>query len=263
MKQVLGDDVLIREWNINGLPNDDLSIENGIIIFKARRWPLMIDPQTQANKFIKNIGAKNENPLEALKPSEPSLLRSIELAIQFGRWILLENCGQELDPALEPILLKQKIKSGSSYSIKIGDKTIPYNDDFKFFMTTTLPNPHYSPETSVKVTLINFAITPSGLEEQMLNLLIQLEMPELQDKKNQILEENAKAKRDQRDIEDKILHGLTRHEKIADILETDELIIILDQSKKTQDEINIRMTESIATEKEIDEKRENFRPVAF
>lgn len=46
-------------------------------------------------------------------------------------------------------------------------------------MTTTLPNPHYSPETSVKVTLLNFAITPSGLEEQMLNLLVLLEMPEL------------------------------------------------------------------------------------
>jgi dynein heavy chain len=44
MKQVLGDNVVIREWNINGLPNDDLSVENGIIIFKSRRWPLMIDP---------------------------------------------------------------------------------------------------------------------------------------------------------------------------------------------------------------------------
>jgi dynein heavy chain len=28
-----------------------------------------------------------------------------------------------------------------------------------------LPNPHYSPETSVKVTILNFAITPFGLEE--------------------------------------------------------------------------------------------------
>jgi len=52
------------------------------------------------------------------------------------------------------------MKSGSSLSISIGDKNIPYNEKFKFFMTTTLPNPHYSPETSVKVTLINFAITP-------------------------------------------------------------------------------------------------------
>ncbi len=39
-------------------------------------------------------------------------------------------------------------------------------------MTTTLPNPHYSPETFVKVTMINFAITPGGLEEQMLAQIV-------------------------------------------------------------------------------------------
>jgi dynein heavy chain len=60
------------------------------------------------------------------------------------------------------------IKQGSSYTIQIGDKNLSYNESFKFYMTTTLPNPHYSPETSVKVTIINFGITPIGLEEQML-----------------------------------------------------------------------------------------------
>jgi dynein heavy chain len=49
--------------------------------------------------------------------------------------------------------------------MKIGEKTLQYNEDFKFFMTTTLPNPHYSPETSVKVTILNFSITPIGLED--------------------------------------------------------------------------------------------------
>jgi dynein heavy chain len=56
MSKVLGNAVTIREWGIAGLPSDKLSVENGIIIFKSRRWPLMIDPQTQANKFIKNLG---------------------------------------------------------------------------------------------------------------------------------------------------------------------------------------------------------------
>lgn len=84
--------------------------------------------------------------------------------------------------------------------IRLGDKTIPYSDNFKFFMTTTLPNPHYSPETSVKVTILNFAITPQGLEEQMLNQLVQQEMPELQEKKNFIVTQNAKAAKDLRDI---------------------------------------------------------------
>jgi len=94
--------------------------------------------------------------------SDGQLLRNLELGIQFGKWVLIENVGEELDPALEPILLKQVDKSGS---LKLGDKSIPWNKSFKFFMTTTIPNPHYSPETSVKVTILNFAITPFGLEE--------------------------------------------------------------------------------------------------
>lgn len=263
MRGVLGDDVTIRQWSVAGLPNDNLSIENGIIMFKSRRWPLMIDPQTQANKFVKNMGKEIETGLDVFKLSDSTLLRNLEMAIQFGKWVLVENIGEELDPALEPILLQQKVRSGSGYVIKIGEKTISYSDSFKFFLTTTLPNPHYTPETSVKVTLLNFAITPQGLEEQMLNLLVLLELPELQEKKNQIVEDNAKAAKELRDIEDRILHGLTKNENIAQILEDDELINILAESKKTSEQISIRMKESEITEKEIDTTRESFRPVAY
>jgi len=44
LPSTLGNPVLIREWNIAGLPSDNFSIENAIINQKARRWPLFIDP---------------------------------------------------------------------------------------------------------------------------------------------------------------------------------------------------------------------------
>lgn len=44
--------------------------------------------------------------------------------------------------------------------IKLGDSVIPYHDDFKLYITTKLPNPHYTPEVSTKVTLVNFTISP-------------------------------------------------------------------------------------------------------
>lgn len=54
----------------------------------------MIDPQSQANKFIKNLGKDNEEAgLDVFKISDPQLLRNLELGIQFGKWVLIENVG--------------------------------------------------------------------------------------------------------------------------------------------------------------------------
>ena len=88
-------------------------------------------------------------------------------------------------------------------------------------------------------------------------------MPELQKKKDLIVQQNAQAAKTLVEIEDKILTGLTKNENIADILEDDELILILDESKRTSDEIKVRMKESEITEKEIDTTREIYRPVAY
>ena len=120
----LGEPVKIRKWSIDGLPVDSFSVENGIIIFNSNRWPLMIDPQGkahrltappaqscsagQANKWVKNM--ERPNKLSAIKLSDPNYARTLENSIQFGTPVLLENVGEELDPLLEPLLLKQTFK---------------------------------------------------------------------------------------------------------------------------------------------------------
>lgn len=49
----LGDPVKIRNWQIYGLPRDNLSVENGIIVQYSQRWPLFIDPQGQVRVYLK------------------------------------------------------------------------------------------------------------------------------------------------------------------------------------------------------------------
>ncbi|KAL4429885.1 hypothetical protein ABPG74_022908 [Tetrahymena malaccensis] len=264
MRQFLGEPVKIQQWNIAGLPKDDSSTENGIIIDQSRRWTLMIDPQTQANKFIKNLGKDHAEGLDVLKISNPQLMRTLELAIQFGKRVLLENVGRDLDPSLEPILQQQVVKVGSQLSITIGEKNLTYNPNFKLYMTTTIPNPHYPPETFVKVTIINFGITPSGLEEQMLAQIVALENPQLEQKKLDIVIKNANDKRQLLNIEDSILQELSSIKGgIEEVLKDENLIEKLQNSKKFAEEINKRVEESKITEAQIDEAREGYRPVAF
>lgn len=65
----------------------------------------------------------------------------------------MENVGEELDPILEPILLRQVFRQGNVDFIRVGDHLIEYSREFKFYITTRLRNPHYLPEVSVKVRI--------------------------------------------------------------------------------------------------------------
>ena len=79
--------------------------------------------------------------------------------------------------------------------LKLGENSIEYSRDFRFYITTRLRNPHYLPEISVKVTLVNFMITPLGLEDQLLGIVAAKEKPELEEKKNQLILESAANKK--------------------------------------------------------------------
>ena len=178
IESVLGDPVRIRDWKIKALPADQLSVENGIICMSAKRWPLLIDPQGQGNKWIKNM--EKENNLQVTKLSNPKFLKIIEVCLPAGNPVLIENIDESLDPSLEPLLTKDVRKVNGQDSIKLGDTWVAISSDFKFMVTTKLSNPHYLPEVCIKVTLINFTVTPSGLEDQLLVDVIKFEQPELE-----------------------------------------------------------------------------------
>ncbi|XP_028408947.1 dynein heavy chain 7, axonemal-like [Dendronephthya gigantea] len=252
-----GDPVKIRDWNIWGLPTDSFSVENGIIISNANRWPLCIDPQGQANKWIKNMEKKNN--LHVIKLTDQDYVRTLENCIQFGTPVLLENVGEELDPVLEPLLLKQTFKQGGSICIKLGDSVIEYSKDFRFYMTTKLRNPHYLPETSVKVTLLNFMITPEGLEDQLLGIVVARERPELEEEKNALIIQSAENKRQLKEIEDKILSILSSE---GNILEDETAINVLSSSKVLANEISEKQAIADETEEKIDKTRMGYAPIA-
>ncbi|KAG8128294.1 hypothetical protein E2320_015160, partial [Naja naja] len=267
----LGDPVKIRSWQIAGLPNDTLSVENGMITQFSHRWTLFIDPQGQANKWIKNL--EKDSGLDTCKLSDRDFLRSLENAIRFGKPFLLENVGEELDPALEPVLLKQTYKQQGSIVLKLGDTVIPYHDDFNLYITTNLPNPHYTPELSTKLTLINFTLSPSGLEDQLLGQVVAEERPDLEEAKNQLIVSNAKMQQELKEIEDQILYRLSSSE--GNPVDDLELIKVLEASKLKAGEIQInghfllsftllqaKVKAAEQTEKDIDITRLEYVPVA-
>ena len=255
---VLADPVQVREWGIYGLPADNLSVENAIFVTRSRRWPLMIDPQSQANRWVKNM--EKAHKLRIIKLTQGDFLRVCEQSIRVGIPVLLENVLEKLDPSLDPILLKQVYKSQGRLLIRLGDTDVDYSENFKFYITSSLSNPHYAPEVCIKVTIVNFTVTVDGLEDQLLADVAALERPDLQAKKEELVVSIAEGRNTIQNLEDTILRLLA--ESSGDILDDEQLINTLDDSKKISKKTEESVAGAEVTTKEINVTCEAYRPVA-
>lgn len=254
----LVDPLTIREWNFQGLPSDDFSTENGIIIYRATRWPLVIDPQCQAQKWIKQMA--KEFDLKVIDFGTPNFMKTVEKAVQFGKAVLLQNILEAMDPSLMPILNKSLVKQGESTLIKLGDKLVEFSFNFKFFITTKMSNPHYPPEISTKTTLVNFAVKEQGLEAQLLGIVVRKEQAKLEEQKDNLVTTIANGKRALINLENDLLRIL--NETRGSLLDDEELIATLQNSKATSAAVKESLEVSEVTEKEIDQAREGYRPCA-
>uniref|UniRef100_A0A8C6I3F8 Dynein, axonemal, heavy chain 2 n=1 Tax=Mus spicilegus TaxID=10103 RepID=A0A8C6I3F8_MUSSI len=248
----------VRDWNIQGLPSDAFSTENGIIVTRGNRWALMIDPQAQALKWIKNM--EGNQGLKIIDLQMHDYLRVLEHAIQFGFPVLLQNVQEYLDPTLNPVLNKSVARIGGRMLIRIGDKEVEYNPNFRFYLTTKLSNPHYSPETSAKTTIVNFAVKEQGLEAQLLGIVVRKERPELEEQKDSLVINIAAGKRKLKELEDEILRLL--NEATGSLLDDVQLVNTLQTSKITATEVTEQLETSETTEINIDLAREAYRPCA-
>ena len=157
-------------WKKEGLPADRVSLENAAIFTSTARWPLIIDPQLQGIKWIRE---RVQSDLKVIQLTQSKWLQQVENAVQMGNTLLIEGAGEELDAMLDPLLSKAIITRGkNNMFIKLGAEEIDYDPNFQLYIQTKLSNPHYKPETAAQCTIINFIVTESGLEDQLLALVV-------------------------------------------------------------------------------------------
>merc|ERR1711968_384505 len=207
------------------------------------------------------MGNMEGSELKVIDLKMKDFLRDVENAIQFGMPVLLQDILEELDPSLEPVLNKSIKKIGNRQVLKLGDKELDYSEDFKFYITTKLPNPHYLPEVSTKTTMVNFSIKQDGLEQQLLGTVVHLEQPKLEEQKNELVVRVAAGKRKLVDLENEILRLLS--ESTGSLLDDEELVNTLQQSKTISEEVTQQLQVAEETEKKIDAAREGYRLAAI
>ena len=143
------DEGTIGDWSREGLPRDELSIQNGIMVTRSSKWPLLIDPQGQGLSWIKKRDEANQ--LRVTQLADKRFRNALEDAMAFGQPLLIENVEEVLDPILDPVLDKQVQRSGRGFKVVLADKECEYSETFRMYMTSRLGNPHYSPEVCAQV----------------------------------------------------------------------------------------------------------------
>ena len=252
---LLTDDALIAQWNNEGLPSDTMSTENATILTNSIKWPLIIDPQLQGIKWIKNRYLKE---LVIIRLGEKGYLDTIEQCIFEGKKLLIENLDEDIEPVLDPLLGRVLIKKGKA--MKMGDKEIEYNKNFQLFLHTKMANPHYKPELQAQTTLINFTVTRQGLEDQLLAEVVKADRPDLEEQKAELTRQQNEYKILLKSLEDDLLMRLSSAGD--DILSDSALVENLENTKKTAADIEIKVSEAKKTSFEIDRAREFYRPAA-
>ncbi|PNI58007.1 DNAH11 isoform 4 [Pan troglodytes] len=252
---MLTDDATIAAWNNEGLPSDRMSTENAAILTHCERWPLVIDPQQQGIKWIKN---KYGMDLKVTHLGQKGFLNAIETALAFGDVILIENLEETIDPVLDPLLGRNTIKKGKY--IRIGDKECEFNKNFRLILHTKLANPHYKPELQAQTTLLNFTVTEDGLEAQLLAEVVSIERPDLEKLKLVLTKHQNDFKIELKYLEDDLLLRLSAAE--GSFLDDTKLVERLEATKATAAEIERKVIEAKENERKINEARECYRPVA-
>jgi dynein heavy chain len=231
-------------------------------------WPMIIDPQRQATKFLKNLESRENEPQQQnqnqhkfmmCKPSK-QLSRYLENCIRTGACLLVENVGEVLDPVLEKILEKNVYLSGGTRFINVGANSVEFSDDFRLYVVTNLANPHYTPEILTKVTLLNFTITPEALKDQLLSIVAREEEPKDEEEKLRLMYESSENKLKKKEMEDRILELLNTSQ--SKLLDDETLIRSLTESKKTAEEVDVRLALAKQTEDRINTNRLNFESMA-
>ncbi|XP_050529246.1 dynein beta chain, ciliary-like [Daktulosphaira vitifoliae] len=252
---LLTDDAQIAAWNNEGLPNDRMSSENATILTNSDRWPLIVDPQSQGIKWVKN---KYGKALKVTRLSFKNYLSIIENCVRDGHVLLIENIGENIDPVLDNVIGRNLIKKGRA--VKIGEKEVDFSPNFKLILHTKLSNPHYKPELQAQTTLINFTVNRDQLEDQLLAEVVKVERPDLEKLRTELTKQQNGFKITLKQLEDGLLQRLSSAG--GEILGDKELVLNLEKSKKTATEIEIKVVEAKTTSKNIDIAREEYRVAA-
>ena len=257
IKNFLANEKHFLKWKHEGLPSDELSIGNAIILENSQFCPFIIDPSLRASNWLREHFS--DQRLEVVNIKDSNFVTVFELSVRFGKTLIIQDV-DEIEPILYPLVRREIFNKGSRYFVYIGDKQVDFNEDFKMYLFTRNPTAKVTVEILPFLSMINFSFTDAGLTSQLLAITIQSEKPELEVQKSNLLFKEEKLKLELYSLEDNLLQALASSE--GSLLDNTTLLTSLNEAKDKCGNISIALVESKQLQDNIDIERNFFLPFA-
>ncbi|XP_031164939.2 dynein heavy chain 10, axonemal [Sander lucioperca] len=258
VETLLTDEVEISRWGSEGLPPDELSVQNGILTSRGSRFPMCIDPQQQALNWIKK--KEENNNLKISSFNDPDFLKQLEMAIKYGFPFLFQDVDEYIDPVIDNVLEKNVKGAEGRQVLMLGDKEVDYDPNFKLYLNTKLGNPKFSPSVFGKAMVINYTVTLKGLEDQLLSVIMGFEKKELEEQREHLIQETSNNKNLLKNLGDSLLRELAT--SAGNMLDNTELVHTLEETKSKASEVFEKLKLAEKTSLDIDKLRDGYRPAA-
>ncbi|CAG9772248.1 unnamed protein product [Ceutorhynchus assimilis] len=256
---VLSGEVEMEHWTEFSLPSDSFFIENGIIFNNSKYFRLLLDPHGKALEWITNF--EDGNNMIITKFTFGDWLQDLKYCIINGKHILIKDTKGYIPPCLNYLVYGQSfVKENGDLFITIDGEDLRMHENFKIYILCCKPNVSYSAEQKSRLTLINFSLTSSALKEDVLRIVVEIEKPEIRKLSKELVQKNKEIKAELKELEVKILNTLC--ESQADILEDEESILILDETKELTKIALEKKAQTIKIAEAIESFKEKYITVA-
>ena len=199
---------------------------------------MLIDPQMQGVTWLKNQ-FDGAGTLTVTTQTDNQFKKLIELAIDMGQTVIVEHIEEHIGSNLQSLMKKQVSKYGGQRMIQFCRKSYKYDQNFKLFVISSHPRPHFDVNITNHVTLLNFSVNVESLQAQMLGLVVLNERKDLEDTYSENSKEAFDSIKSLKDIEKAILSQLEM--KVSDLLGDENLIRTLNESKNTAEYVAARL----------------------
>lgn len=243
------------QWAADGLPNDSLAQQNAILLERYHRFPLVIDPSGQALAYLK----KKHPKAQETSFLDNAFVKVLTSCIRFGSTLLIHDV-EYLDPILHPLLNGERCRSNGRTVVRLGAEDVDYSPSFKMILITRNPSVHFSPDLVSRVTMINFTITPSSLQAQVLSELLRTEAPDVSARHAAVLAAMQSQSARLRELQEVLLDAISSAQ--GAVLDDNSLIDTLERLKTEGSAIAQQVATTSQVAKEVEEVSSTYMPLA-